>query len=1096
MKKLISKIKNKINNSGSSLVLVIVALAFVGILTGALLTAVAYVYRLKLYDYNAKSNFYYLEQAMDEVYAGLGSQTMIDMQEAYQETREKVVHYDPDKNTYKNIGNEKANMLFKDSFMNKIQNNDFYQIKLKADGTVDDSDGLVAAIKGMISNNTVVLNPDKMFMKVEYIDNSDPTKGLKKIVIKNVRLDREVEYNRSQANGTFKQSISTDIEIARPDFEVNFDSANADVDNLFKFCMVADSGVEVNEQPGDVLTINGNIYAASDFYNKAYNKYDPTSTATIKQDEFDPDKILGTGEETEEEADSEEEEGSDTKISNKILYKMNKVSKYAYGDDSLTTLRNDNLFNKGSKEYLYDGYNDNSRYSGFYIDGSTVNILADYVIVPGSLSVMNSGDLTVYGLNDASELSEANVWADEVVLAGRTATSSTNKKIGASALFNANLFVKDDTQIESESSELKFIGGYYGYSDSNTSDKRIFVPTTKKDKNNIYNIYEQVGADNKIENRGHYNSSAIVVNGQDATVDLSSLNVMYIAGRSYIELSRQKTGTTKNRGEYTFEDVKKNQFTTNDTKNTYEYNAASPDYKTGESVSIKSNQLAYIPDGSMKKYQYKLSSASDYDLEYKGKYYSEAPMLQEGQCDLILGFCDVPDKLASSYLFQKYFNKGETTTKYTIPVIYRSEQVSKNGSNEKKTKTMYYINFDYVVDKELYDTTATSVISFPTGVNKADYLSSLFVKDYFDYLNYEDIYQDRDRYMGTATWTYIMNNVDTNILDDPGLDEILKDVTNYDDFDGGQLAIFKQDDTTVNKKSYSSGVLTNSGNAILKTTSSDNIDFNVVTSKGSTIESTLEGLTTGSTGYKTGTVDEIKEFNLKYQDHYNYVKWSLMDLDAASPDAKICDEIISKNGESAITPINKYMNFDYITDNDPLMKSAPTDPDSETDINPDNLDLGDYKVWISNDDVEIEAGVDDDNTVTGIIISKGDVYFKNKTDYSSSESYKAVDKFNGIIITGGKVYVNNDVTNISASKLCKNIINACITKAGNANNSAEPDKMAEARKAIRVLSLFKSYQKLANEALSGDYNKGDSKSITNIDYSDVLRYNNWMRNVD
>ena len=60
MKKLIHKIKNKISNSGSGLILVIVALAFVGILTGAILTAVAYLYRLKLYDYNAKSNFYYL----------------------------------------------------------------------------------------------------------------------------------------------------------------------------------------------------------------------------------------------------------------------------------------------------------------------------------------------------------------------------------------------------------------------------------------------------------------------------------------------------------------------------------------------------------------------------------------------------------------------------------------------------------------------------------------------------------------------------------------------------------------------------------------------------------------------------------------------------------------------------------------------------------------------------------------------------------------------------------------------------------------------------------------------------------------------------
>lgn len=72
MKKLISKIRQQLKNTGSSIVLVIVALAFVGILAGALLTAVASVYRLKAYDYNAQSNFYYLEQAMDEIYAGVG----------------------------------------------------------------------------------------------------------------------------------------------------------------------------------------------------------------------------------------------------------------------------------------------------------------------------------------------------------------------------------------------------------------------------------------------------------------------------------------------------------------------------------------------------------------------------------------------------------------------------------------------------------------------------------------------------------------------------------------------------------------------------------------------------------------------------------------------------------------------------------------------------------------------------------------------------------------------------------------------------------------------------------------------------------------
>ena len=61
MKKIISKIKSSLINSGSSIVLVIVALAFIGILAGSLLTAVGYVYRQKLYDYNAKSNFHYLE---------------------------------------------------------------------------------------------------------------------------------------------------------------------------------------------------------------------------------------------------------------------------------------------------------------------------------------------------------------------------------------------------------------------------------------------------------------------------------------------------------------------------------------------------------------------------------------------------------------------------------------------------------------------------------------------------------------------------------------------------------------------------------------------------------------------------------------------------------------------------------------------------------------------------------------------------------------------------------------------------------------------------------------------------------------------------
>lgn len=94
MKKLISKLKKIKDNAGSGLILVIVALGFIGILTGALLTAVGYVYRLKLYDYNARDNFYYVEQAMNEIYAGIGNKTVGCMQSAYNYTVDNMTYYD------------------------------------------------------------------------------------------------------------------------------------------------------------------------------------------------------------------------------------------------------------------------------------------------------------------------------------------------------------------------------------------------------------------------------------------------------------------------------------------------------------------------------------------------------------------------------------------------------------------------------------------------------------------------------------------------------------------------------------------------------------------------------------------------------------------------------------------------------------------------------------------------------------------------------------------------------------------------------------------------------------------------------------------
>ena len=1133
MKKLISKIKNRISNRGSGIVLVIVALGFVGILAGALLTAVASVYRLKIYDYNAKSNFYYLEQAMDEIYAGVGTKTMSDMQQAYQDTREKIIYYDVKSNTYKNIGNSAANKMFKDNFMSRIAKQSFYNLKYKDDGSLDTTDGLIKELQGLYSNDTIELVPENI--KVIKLDENGKTytgatgQALAKVVIKNVTLKRTAKYSRSAAKGTFTQTISTDIEINRPDFDVQFNSNNLDIDNLFSYCMIADSGVEINENQGSKLTINGNIYAASDFYNKTYNKYDDTSAALINQDKFQLTRTTDDGEDA------------------SVEYRMDVVSNKRYGSNDVSSLRNYNQYLKDtSNSYLYDGDNERSKYSGLYINGANVSILANYVIVPGSLSVMNSGELSLYGRN-GTQIGESNVWVDELVMGGyvpkglSSTTNTYSEPRGANAFLDANLYVKDDTQIESNNANLKLTGGYYGYSNSNTSDDRVFVPTTKKDNRGRY-IYQQSVLDSKgntvVENRGHYNSSSIIVNSENATLDMSTLDTLYIAGRSYVELSHQKNGSSNVKKDIKYDDdgnaTTDVTYKVDEEKNSYEYDSNVDDYRTGESVSIKSSQLAYIPE------------KQPFAVDENGDEVAE-PTDSPKNYDHYQ--CSISSKLGNAYLFQKYFGKGvlDETVTY-IPVIYSKDTVN-NTDTTTSEKIMYYIDFDYVAANDLYD---TSKFDIKTDANKGtygDYLKKCFIQDYFDYLDYVDDFKDNNL-------INIPDSVDQDILAGEEIKAILNQVTYYEDHLAGEIAI--PDMNSNNVHTYTSGVVTYTGqkdnatnsNVIFKVNEKNQyvdvnstvqtVNFKVITAKNSVIDSTLEGSTVKAFNIGSDSegnsvlVNNTTNFSNEYQKHYNYVKWALMDLEGTSDEAAIVDSIVSKNGEGCITPLNRYMNFDNIKDEDALMNFGTNDTTARaTEINPSNLDLGTYKVWVSddkdNDGLSIECSSEDNNSLTGIIISKGDVYFKTQAEikadhptWSNEKCKEAVcNNFNGIIITGGKIYVNNNVTSINATDLCRNIINSCLTKASQAGTK-ESDEVSsdealklqqEGAKAIRVLSLFKAYEKdakaaeeAARKALSTtsteeednkEKENADSPlSISNIDYSDVVRYNNWMRNVD
>ena len=125
-----------------------------------------------------------------------------------------------------------------------------------------------------------------------------------------------------------------------------------------------------------------------------------------------------------------------------------------------------------------------------------------------------------------------------------------------------------------------------------------------------------------------------------------------------------------------------------------------------------------------------------------------------------------------------------------------------------------------------------------------------------------------------------------------------------------------------------------------------------------------------------------------------------------------------------------------------------------------------------------DRDTDGDGTVRGIVITKGDVYFDASAD-------NGVKNFEGLIIAGGKVFINqtNSIVNIvSSSEICRTVIKEC-QLLGDADEDAK-----------KFLSLFKGYE---NSSIEGaGVATSTDVTIDRIDYSNVVSFSNWMKNVE
>jgi hypothetical protein len=207
-------------------------------------------------------------------------------------------------------------------------------------------------------------------------------------------------------------------------------------------------------------------------------------------------------------------------------------------------------------------------------------------------------------------------------------------------------------------------------------------------------------------------------------------------------------------------------------------------------------------------------------------------------------------------------------------------------------------------------------------------------------------------------------------------------------------------------------------------------------------------------------------------------------------------------GESSLTPLNRYFNLKSVWE----VRPAEGSEDGSTQ-HVLKLSSG-YKVWISDGDIIINQSdcevIDGQYVARGIVITKGDVYLGGQ--YTTGPN-----RFEGLIVAGDKIFVGDSVNSISANpQVCKAIMTELQTEKDEdaekvlrsfiGYKSAYDDKTIEELRVLcdnREIEYTEDTSKDVLISLLIAYdNNGDNtiKTVDTIDYSDVVRYSNWMKN--
>ena len=400
----------KKRNSGSSIVIVIIAMAMIGILATTLLWMSYINYKIKVNDIRNKNSFYSAETVMEQILAGLQKEASDSVAVAYQEVLSNWDELQSESNRYSSFASTYLDTLVK-HLRDADKGDGYYKrdiLKGYVDTSVWDHVNQTAWDNGTDDTDEAKKKPPVM----ELVNGNS-------LILRNVFVSYMDEDRLS--------IVSTDLCLDVS--EIVFTQSGS-IDELYNYILISNQGISLTQGSGQV-TGDGSIYAGTDDKGKGGIVINPASSLAINNGRYVISKgeidVIGPG------------AGfivRDAKETGSSVYAKNlDLQSGTISLDSNTYIANDlTLSGNGSKATL------TKEYYGY-------GISAESGIGDSKTDQENSSAIIINGQNSTVNMSGVNT----LMLAGRAyiGTNTTKKELdqNAEAVVNGDAAKKNEKAV-------------------------------------------------------------------------------------------------------------------------------------------------------------------------------------------------------------------------------------------------------------------------------------------------------------------------------------------------------------------------------------------------------------------------------------------------------------------------------------------------------------------------------------------------------------------------------------------------------------------------------------------------------------------------